>query len=234
MTEILVVDNRDSFVHTLVGYLHELGAATTMVEADEVVDAASLVDSAHALLISPGPGTPAAAGRSIEIVREAARRRIPVLGVCLGHQAIAAAFGASVGHAPDLMHGMTSDIRHHATGLYEGIPSPVTVGRYHSLAVDPATVPAELIVTARTDEGVIMSVSHRDLPIVGIQFHPESVLTEHGYRMLANWLTTVDGAAAADAVSRSAALHPLVRTPSRPSAEWSNAPEPRPAGSTAR
>lgn len=209
MTEVLVVDNHDSFVHTLVGYLHELGADTTMVEADEVADAAELAEAASAILISPGPGAPRSAGRSVEIVREAARVSTPVLGVCLGHQAIAEAFGATVGHAPELMHGMTSEIDHDGHGLYDGIPSPVTVGRYHSLAVVPETVPDSLDVTAQTRSGVIMSLRHRELPIDGIQFHPESVLTAHGYRMLANWLLALDRADGARAVARSHALSPL-------------------------
>ncbi len=210
MTAVLVVDNHDSFVHTLIGYLHELGAATTMVEADDVQDVERLVRDAAAILISPGPGTPAAAGRSVAIVEEAARSGTPVLGVCLGHQAIAEAFGAAVGHAPELMHGMTSAVHHDGGGLFAGIPSPVTVGRYHSLAVAPESVTDDLQVTSRTAGGVIMSLAHRTLPIVGIQFHPESVLTDHGYRMLANWLLTLDPTDGADAVARSATLSPLV------------------------
>jgi para-aminobenzoate synthetase component II len=202
---VLVVDNHDSFVHTLVGYLHELGAVTRMVEADAIDDPAAALDGHRAVLVSPGPGTPARAGASVGVVRAAVERGIPLLGVCLGHQAIAEAFGASVDHAPELMHGMTSDVRHDAGALYRGIPNPFVATRYHSLAVVPGSLPADLVVTSRTASGVIMGVRHRALPIEGVQFHPESVLTEGGYRLLGNWLESVG---IADAAARGASLSP--------------------------
>ncbi len=204
---ILVVDNHDSFVHTLVGYLHELGADTDLVEADaiEADAAASVISPYRAVLISPGPGTPARAGASIAIVRAAAAAGTPLLGVCLGHQAIGEAYGATVSHAPELMHGMTSQVEHDGSVLYAGLASPFTATRYHSLAIVPETLPPELVVTSRTDGGVIMGISHRTAPILGVQFHPEAVLTEGGHRLLGNWLETVGFA---DAGVRGALLHP--------------------------
>ncbi len=199
-TDVLVVDNHDSFVHTLVGYLHELGASTTMIEADAIDPdaAASAFATNRGVLVSPGPGDPAHAGASIAVVRAAAGRGIPLLGVCLGHQAIGEAFGARVGHAPELMHGMNSMVHHDGSALYAGLPDPFTAARYHSLALDPATVPDELVVTSRTDTGTIMGIAHRELPIWGVQFHPESVLAQGGHRLLGNWLERVgvSGAAA--------------------------------------
>nr|WP_315268970.1 gamma-glutamyl-gamma-aminobutyrate hydrolase family protein [Microbacterium lemovicicum] len=204
---VLVVDNHDSFVHTLVGYLRELGADTDMVEADAIdpqgTDAA--LRPYGAVLVSPGPGTPARAGASVQVVRAAASRGIPLLGVCLGHQALAEAFGATVAHAPELMHGMTSPVRHEDDALYAGLPDPFTATRYHSLAVLPETVPDDLVVTARTADGVIMGLRHRELPLQGVQFHPESVLTEGGYRLLGNWL---EGVGVAGAAERGATLRP--------------------------
>ncbi|MFS0734396.1 gamma-glutamyl-gamma-aminobutyrate hydrolase family protein [Microbacterium sp. 1P10UB] len=204
---VLVVDNHDSFVHTLVGYLHELGAGTDLVEADAIdpegTDAA--LRPYGAVLVSPGPGTPARAGASVQVVRAAASRGIPLLGVCLGHQALAEAFGATVAHAPELMHGMTSPVRHDDDALYAGLPDPFTATRYHSLAVVPETVPDDLVVTARTADGVIMGLRHRELPLQGVQFHPESVLTEGGYRLLGNWL---EGVGVAGAAERGATLRP--------------------------
>ncbi len=213
MTRVLVVDNHDSFVHTLVGYLGELGAHVDLVEADEIDDARGTISGFDGVLISPGPGTPARAGASIAVVRAAAETRMPLLGVCLGHQAIAEAFGATVHHAPELMHGMASAVRHDGSGLYAGLPDPFTAGRYHSLSIVPATVPDELAVTSRTethggDGGVIMGVAHRELPIEGVQYHPESVLTEGGYRLLANWLARIG---AHGAVEAAGSLHPLSR-----------------------
>ncbi|MEZ3161848.1 gamma-glutamyl-gamma-aminobutyrate hydrolase family protein [Microbacterium sp. BWT-B31] len=204
---VLVVDNHDSFVHTLVGYLHELGADTDLVEADTIdpVRATDAIAPYRAVLVSPGPGTPARAGASIAVVRAAAGRGIPLLGVCLGHQAIGAAFGATVDHAPELMHGMTSLVRHEGEPLYDGLSDPFVATRYHSLAIVPDSVPRELLVTSRTDSGVIMGVRHRELPIQGVQFHPESVLTEGGHRLLGNWLASVGFT---DAATRGAALHP--------------------------
>jgi para-aminobenzoate synthetase component 2 len=204
---ILVVDNHDSFVHTLVGYLHELGADTELIEADAIgpADAASAIAGHRGVLVSPGPGDPAHAGASIDVVRAAFRDGIPLLGVCLGHQAIGEAFGATIGHAPELMHGMTSLVHHDGSPLYEGLPDPFTATRYHSLAIEPATLPADLVVTSRTEGGVIMGVAHRSAAIVGVQFHPEAVLTEGGHRLLGNWLGSVGFA---DAAARGARLHP--------------------------
>ncbi|HEY9307339.1 MAG TPA: gamma-glutamyl-gamma-aminobutyrate hydrolase family protein [Microbacterium sp.] len=202
---ILVVDNHDSFVHTLIGYLHELGAETDMVEADAIDDPAGAVTGRRAVLVSPGPGTPADAGASIAVVRAAAAGGIPLLGVCLGHQAIAEAYGATVDHAPELMHGMTSLVHHDGSALYAGLPDPFTATRYHSLAIVPGTLPAELVVTSSTASGVIMGVAHRTAPVVGVQFHPESVLTEGGHRLLGNWLASVGFT---DAAARGATLSP--------------------------
>jgi para-aminobenzoate synthetase component 2 len=202
---LLVIDNHDSFVHTLIGYVHELGADTDLVEADAIDDPAASIAGRRGVLVSPGPGAPGDAGASIAVVHAAAAAGIPLLGVCLGHQAIGEAFGASVDHAPELMHGMTSAVHHDGSPLYEGLPDPFTATRYHSLAIVPETLPADLVVTSRTDSGVIMGVAHRRLPIVGVQFHPESVLTEGGHRLLGNWLASVGFA---DAAARGAALGP--------------------------
>lgn len=191
MTRVLVVDNHDSFVHILVDYLGELGARTAFIEADQIdpSDAGAAFSGVDAVLISPGPGTPAHAGASIPVVRAAHGLGMPLLGVCLGHQAIAEAFGGVVSTAPELMHGMVSMVTHDGTGLFDGMPQPFAAGRYHSLAV--TAVPEDLVVTARADTGVVMGLRHRSAPIVGVQFHPESVLTEHGHRLLANWLRSV-------------------------------------------
>jgi len=170
-----------------VQYLGQLGAETTVVRNDEIsVEAALDYDG---VLISPGPGTPEAAGVSIEMIKFCAAKKIPLFGVCLGHQAIGVAFGATVSRAPELMHGKTSEIIHNCEGIYANLPSPFTATRYHSLAIERATVPDELQVTGETEGGIVMSVKHKSLPIQGVQFHPESVLTEHGHAMLANWLT---------------------------------------------
>lgn len=210
MIRVLVVDNHDSFVHTLVGYLQELGAQTTMIESDDVDAAglAQLLPDFDALMLSPGPGSPADAGVSLDAVQVAARLGMPLLGVCLGHQVIGAAFGARVTEAPELMHGMVSPVHHDGSLLFAGLPSPVDVGRYHSLALAEAELPAELRVTARTESGTVMGISHVELPIHGVQFHPESVLTEGGYRLLANWLASIGDASA---VERAEELHPLAR-----------------------
>lgn len=208
MTRVLVVDNHDSFVHTLVGYLHELGAETQMIESD-AVDTAHLdamLPHFDALLLSPGPGSPADAGVSLDAVRIAAARRMPLLGVCLGHQTIGEAFGAPVTEAPELMHGMVSPVEHDGSALFHGIPSPFDAGRYHSLGLAASALPPELAATARADTGAVMGIAHRELPILGVQFHPESVLTQGGYRLLANWLSLCGDT---DAVERSELLHPL-------------------------
>ena len=186
-TKILVVDNYDSFVFNLVQYLGQLGAECTVVRNDEVsADEASKYDG---VLISPGPGTPEKAGVSIDMINYCADKKIPLFGVCLGHQAIGVAFGATVSRAPELLHGKTSQVIHEGAGVLSNIPSPFTATRYHSLAVEQATISDQLEVTSRTESGVVMSLRHKTLPIEGVQFHPESVLTEHGHKLLANWLT---------------------------------------------
>lgn len=204
---ILVVDNHDSFVHTLVGYLHELGVDTDLIEADQIdaESAASVIGPYRGVLVSPGPGTPSRAGASIALVRAAAVTGTPLLGVCLGHQAIGEAFGATIGHAPELMHGMTSSVRHDGSALYAGLANPFTATRYHSLTILPETLPAALLVTSIAEGGVIMGVQHRTAPIWGVQFHPESILTEGGHRLLGNWLEMVG---MADAAARGAGLSP--------------------------
>ncbi|TQJ30391.1 aminodeoxychorismate/anthranilate synthase component II [Microbacterium sp. SLBN-146] len=202
---ILVVDNHDSFVHTLIAYLTQLGAETDIVEADAISDPIAEIAPYRGVLVSPGPGTPRDAGASVEVVRAAAKLGTPLLGVCLGHQAIAEAFGGTVSHAPELMHGMTSTVHHDGSALYSGLPQPFTATRYHSLAIVPESMPAVLRVTSRTDSGVVMGIEHRTERIVGVQFHPESVLTEGGHRLLGNWLQSVGYE---DAASIGAALRP--------------------------
>jgi para-aminobenzoate synthetase component 2 len=187
MTRILVVDNYDSFVFNLVQYLQQLGADCTVLRNDEVqANAASDYDG---VLISPGPGTPEEAGVSIAMIEYCAEHSIPLFGVCLGHQAIGVAFGATVSRAPELLHGKTSQVHHTGAGVFKSLPTPFTATRYHSLAVEPVTIGKDLEVTGKTESGVVMSMRHKTLPIEGVQFHPESVLTEHGHLMLANWLT---------------------------------------------
>ena len=187
---VLVVDNFDSFVYNLVQYLGQLGVRC-IVRRNDAVDVDELPDlDVAGVLLSPGPGTPAGAGVTVPMVHAAAEAGTPVLGVCLGHQAIAEAFGAAVVRAPELLHGKTSQVVHEGEGVLAGLPSPFTATRYHSLAVDPATVPAELEVTGTTRSGIVMALRHRELPVEGVQFHPESVLTEGGHRMLATWLAT--------------------------------------------
>jgi len=210
VTKILVIDNYDSFVYTLGGYLLELGAEIDVVRNDAFAaeQAGEVAARYDGVLISPGPGTPHDAGVSIAMVRVAVDTGQPLLGVCLGHQAIAEAFGGTVTHADELMHGKTSLIEHDDSELFDGVPQPFTATRYHSLAVVDGTIPEELVVTARTEGGVIMGIQHASLPIYGVQFHPESVLTEGGYRMLGNWLERVGLAGAAE---RSRGLSPLVR-----------------------
>ena len=206
MTRILVVNNYDSFVFTIVGYLQQLGAECEVVRNDAVAPA----DGADfdGVLISPGPGTPEEAGVSMAMIEACAERSQPMLGVCLGHQALGVVVGATVGRAPELLHGKTSRVLHDDTGVLAGLPSPFTATRYHSLTIDPATVPDTLVANGHTESGIIMAARHRDLPLHGVQFHPESVLTEGGHRILANWLV---GCGLDDAVARSAGLSPLVR-----------------------
>lgn len=192
MTRVLVIDNYDSFVYTLNGYLHELGAETTVIRNDaiDVTEIDATLAEYDAVLLSPGPGKPADAGVSIPMVRAAQQSGTPLFGVCLGHQAIAEAFGATVTNAEELMHGKTSQVTHDGSDLFIDVRQPFTATRYHSLAVVAETVPDDLIVTAWTSGGIIMGVKHRTAPLVGVQFHPESVLTEDGYRMIGNWLAS--------------------------------------------
>jgi para-aminobenzoate synthetase component 2 len=186
---VLVIDNYDSFVFNLVQYLGQLGAECDVRRNDEIDLAAVGRSGAAGVLLSPGPGTPERAGICIDVVREYGGA-LPIFGVCLGHQAFGAAFGATVDRAPELLHGKTSDVHHKGAGVLSGLPDPFTATRYHSLAVVESTLPDEIEVTGRTASGVVMAMRHRDLPIEGVQFHPESVLTEGGHTMLANWLAS--------------------------------------------
>ncbi len=203
---ILVVDNYDSFVFTIVGYLEQLGARCTVARNDAVTpqDGAAF----DGVLVSPGPGTPEDAGVSMAMIAACAERAQPMMGVCLGHQALGVVLGATVGRAPELLHGKTSLIEHDGSGVLRGLPQPFTATRYHSLAIDPATLPAELVANGHTASGLVMAVRHTTLPLHGVQFHPESVLTEGGHRILANWLADCGDTGA---VARSVGLSPLVR-----------------------
>ena len=215
MTKILVLDNYDSFVYTLNGYLQQLGATTEVVRNDVVSEEKlpELLNGFDAVLLSPGPGTPADAGLSIPIVKYALKHELPVFGVCLGHQAIAEAMGATVRQADELMHGKTSLVEHNDSLIFQGLKHPFTATRYHSLAIVASTLPSDLEVTAETIKsdtsagGVIMGVRHVSKPIYGVQFHPESVLTEGGYQMLGNWLESI-GLVGAATVAKS--LSPLI------------------------
>ncbi|MEN9706816.1 MAG: hypothetical protein RIS31_382 [Actinomycetota bacterium] len=215
MTKILVLDNYDSFVYTLNGYLLQLGATTEVMRNDVVSEdeLPELLAGFDAVLLSPGPGTPAEAGLSIPIVKFALENELPVFGVCLGHQAIAEAMGATVRQADELMHGKTSLVEHNDSLIFEGLNHPFTATRYHSLAIVPSTLPADLEVTAETIKsetsagGVIMGVRHVSKPIYGVQFHPESVLTEGGYQMLGNWLESIGLVGAANTAK---SLSPLI------------------------
>ncbi|QKE83178.1 aminodeoxychorismate/anthranilate synthase component II [Arthrobacter sp. NEB 688] len=205
MTRVLVVDNYDSFVFTIVGYLEQLGAECEVVRNDAVrpADAADF----DGVLVSPGPGTPEEAGVSMAMIEACAERAQPMLGVCLGHQALGVVMGATVGRAPELLHGKTSSVLHDGSGVLAGVPQPFTATRYHSLTIDPATMPETLVPNGHTESGIVMAVRHATLPLHGVQFHPESVLTEGGHLMLANWLRI---AGMDDAVERSVGLSPLV------------------------
>jgi para-aminobenzoate synthetase component 2 len=183
---VLVVDNYDSFVYNLVQYLAQLGAECSVRRNDVVTD--EEVTEADGVLFSPGPGTPQRAGRTMELIERCAGERKPVLGVCLGHQAIGAVFGGTVERAPELLHGKVSEIHHDGSGVFAGLPNPFIATRYHSLIVRADSVPEEFEVTARTESGIVMGMRHRELPVEGVQFHPESVLTDGGHRMLANWM----------------------------------------------
>ncbi len=202
---ILVVDNYDSFVFTIVGYLQQLGADCTVVRNDAVTPAEGA--GYDGVLVSPGPGTPEDAGVSMAMIAACAQRAQPMLGVCLGHQALGVVMGATVGRAPELLHGKTSLVEHDGSGVLAGLLQPFTATRYHSLAIDPATMPDTLVANGRTASGIIMAVRHTSLPLHGVQFHPESVLTEGGHRLLANWLAECGDPAA---VERSVGLSPLV------------------------
>lgn len=210
MTKILVLDNYDSFVYTLNGYLQQLGAETEVLRNDVVSEAElpALLAKYDAVLISPGPGTPADAGLSIPTVKIALKSGQPVFGVCLGHQAIAEAMGATVTSAEELMHGKTSQVQHDDSLVFKNVPQPFTATRYHSLAVVNETVPDELQVTATTASGIIMAIQHKSKPIYGVQFHPESVLTEGGYQMLGNWLESIGLKGAAE---KAKGLSPMVK-----------------------
>lgn len=211
---ILVIDNYDSFVYNLVHYLAQLGAEVEVWRNDDPRlgnlegDAGQglLSQGFSGVLLSPGPGTPEEAGACIDIVRHLGGK-LPIFGVCLGLQSMAVAGGAVVGRAPELLHGKTSEVFHEGAGVFAGLPNPMIATRYHSLAIVPQTLPAELVVTARTASGVIMGIRHRDLPIESVQFHPESVLTEGGYQLLANWLAECGDA---EAPARAAGMSPLV------------------------
>ncbi len=181
-----MVDNYDSFVFNLVQYLGQLGA-DCVVRRNDAVGPDDL-DGYDGVLLSPGPGTPEDAGCSVSMVSACEDRNLPLLGVCLGHQAIAVAYGARVSRAPELLHGKTSEVEHSGAGVLHGLPSPFTATRYHSLAVEEDTLPPELAVTGRTPTGTVMALRHRDKPVEGVQFHPESVLTQGGHTMLATWL----------------------------------------------
>ena len=202
---ILVIDNYDSFVFNLVQYLSQLGAKCDVVRNDAVK--VSDADNYDGVLISPGPGTPEDAGISMEMIKYCGEKKIPLFGVCLGHQAIAAVFGAKVSRAPELLHGKTSQVHHHQSGVFNELPSPFTATRYHSLAVERDSVPQELEITGATESGVVMGLRHKSLPIEGVQFHPESVLTEHGHAMLANWLVECGDT---DAKARAVGLSPII------------------------
>ncbi len=205
MSRILVVDNYDSFVFTIVGYLEQLGADCHVVRNDAVTPKeAAAYDG---VLVSPGPGTPEEAGVSMAMIEACAERAQPMLGVCLGHQALGVVMGATVGRAPELLHGKTSEVLHDGTGVLAGLASPFTATRYHSLTIDPPTLPDALLAIGHTESGIIMAVRHRDLPLHGVQFHPESVLTVGGHRLLANWLVLTGMPGAVEAAR---GLSPLV------------------------
>ncbi|GAB3193517.1 anthranilate synthase component II [Nesterenkonia suensis] len=205
---ILVVDNYDSFVYTLVGYLRELEAETTVIRNDDLTEAEaiSLAGEYDGVLISPGPGAPHEAGVSIALTRWCAESSTPMLGVCLGHQGLGEAFGGTVVHAEQLMHGKTSEVTHTGHASFAGLPETFVATRYHSLVVAPDSVPEVLEVTATTADGVIMGLAHRTAPLWGMQYHPESVLTEGGYRMLGNWLESLGQQGAA---AQAAELNPI-------------------------
>jgi anthranilate synthase component 2 len=184
---LLLIDNYDSFTYNLYHYLSELGAEVRVFRNDAISVEAAMALRPQGIVISPGPCDPDLAGISLALIN-AAKGKCPILGVCLGHQAIAQAFGAVIGRAKRVMHGKTSLIHHDASGVFQGLPSPFNATRYHSLVAEPETVPEALVVNARTEDGVIMGLRHRQLPIHGVQFHPESIASEHGHAMLKTFL----------------------------------------------
>ena len=205
--KILVIDNYDSFVYNLVQYLAQIGADVDVWRNDDPrFSDPDFANDLDGILLSPGPGTPEEAGVCVQVVRSHAGQ-LPIFGVCLGLQAIGVAYGGVVDRAPELLHGKTSLIQHRGSGVLAGIPSPFTATRYHSLAIEPETLPAEFEVTATTRSGVIMAIRHRELPVEAVQFHPESVLTEWGYQMLANWLVICGDA---EAPERAIGMAPLM------------------------
>ncbi|OGV35382.1 MAG: anthranilate/aminodeoxychorismate synthase component II [Lentisphaerae bacterium GWF2_45_14] len=185
---ILMIDNYDSFTYNIVQYLGELGCFPRVVRNDEISAGKIEKSDIRKLIVSPGPCTPEKAGISCEAIRICAGKKIPVLGICLGHQSIGQVFGGKIIHAPYLMHGKVSAIRHNSKGVFKEIPSPFSATRYHSLVIERESCPDILEITAETDHGVIMGVKHRELEIHGVQFHPESILTEHGHKLLKNFL----------------------------------------------
>ena len=207
VAKILVIDNYDSFVYNLVQYLAQIGADVKVWRNDDPRFAdPSFAAGVDGILLSPGPGVPEEAGVCVDVVRDQAGR-LPIFGVCLGLQSIGVAYGGVVDRAPELLHGKTSLVLHQGAGVLAGLPSPFTATRYHSLAIEPATVPDVLEVTATTPSGVIMAVRHRELPVEAVQFHPESVLTEWGYQMLANWLAACGDT---EAPARATGMAPLM------------------------
>ena len=188
---ILVIDNYDSFTWNIVHYLRALGAGVRVERSDEISVAEALASGADGLLISPGPGGPVEAGISMELVGACAQQRRPLLGICLGHQAIAAYYGARIGRAPVPMHGKTSAVRHDGSGLFAGLPSPFIAARYHSLIAEAEGFPDSLTINATAEDGTIQGLRHPSLPIHGVQFHPESIASEGGHRLLANFLRSV-------------------------------------------
>ncbi|HSO68076.1 MAG TPA: aminodeoxychorismate/anthranilate synthase component II [Arachnia sp.] len=209
MAAILVIDNYDSFVYNIVSYLAQIGAEVEVWRNDDPrFEAEGWHEPFDGVVLSPGPGTPEEAGVCIDVVRQLGGVK-PLFGVCLGLQAMAVAYGGVVDRAPELLHGKTSPVFHEGRGVFAGLPSPVTTTRYHSLAIVEDTVPDVLEVTARTETGVIMAVRHRDFAVEAVQFHPESVLTEGGYQMLANWLVECGDD---DAPRRAEGMSPLVTT----------------------
>jgi para-aminobenzoate synthetase component 2 len=207
---LLVIDNYDSFVYNLVQYVGELGATVEVLRNDKV-DATDVARGSYdGVLVSPGPGHPRSAGNCLDIIRYCAQVDLPMLGICLGHQALGEAFGADVVSAPELLHGRSSVVEHDGTGVFAGLPNPMIAGRYHSLVVEATTLPACFEVTA-TSGRLIMGMRHLSAPLEGVQFHPESVLTQHGYRLLANWLTTCGSTSATERAEQLVAVSESVR-----------------------